>query len=137
MQCLIRVFQSEKSELQQQSSFRLTSRLFVYWGGGGELHQSRERVKFAVGSLLAPRSFSLGTPVFSFPQKPTFQIPVIKLEQFSVDCTLIDHRNDVRMFKAQAEQRATGELFEAKKRENKRRHHHVIFIVCTPIDQRF
>ena len=35
MQCLIRVFQTEKSELQQQSSFRLTSRLFVYWGGGG------------------------------------------------------------------------------------------------------
>ena len=41
------------------------------------------------------------------------------------------------MFKAQAEQRAAGELFEAKKRENKRRHHHVIFIVCAPIDQRF
>ena len=29
-------------------------------------------VEFVVGSLLAPRGFSLGTPVFPSPQKPTF-----------------------------------------------------------------
>ena len=29
-------------------------------------------VEFVVGSLLAPRGFSPGTPVFTSPQKPTF-----------------------------------------------------------------
>ena len=33
-------------------------------------------VEFVVGSLLAPRGFCPGTPVFPSPQKPTFQIPI-------------------------------------------------------------
>ena len=104
MQCLIRVSQTAKSELRQQSGFRLTSGLFVQWDGGGSCVKAERGLNLLLVLSLGPRSFSLGTPVFSFPQKPTFQIPIIKLEQFSVDCTLIDHRNDLRMFKAQAEQ---------------------------------
>ena len=32
-------------------------------------------------------------------------------QQFSADCTLIDHRNDVKMFKTKVESRAAGEWF--------------------------
>ena len=35
-------------------------------------------------------------------------------QQFSMDCTLIDHRNVVKMFKTQAEPRAAGEWFHCK-----------------------
>ena len=35
-------------------------------------------------------------------------------QQFSMDCTLIDHRNVVNMFKTQAEPRAAGEWCHCK-----------------------
>ena len=35
-------------------------------------------------------------------------------QQFSMVCTLIDHRNDVKMFKTQVQPRAEGELFLCK-----------------------
>ena len=35
-------------------------------------------------------------------------------QQFSTDCTLIDHRNVVKMFKSQAEARADCEWFHCK-----------------------
>ena len=35
-------------------------------------------------------------------------------QQFSMVFTLIDHRNDVNMFKTQVEPRAAGELFHCK-----------------------
>ena len=35
-------------------------------------------------------------------------------QQFSMVCTLIDHRNDVKMFKTQVEPRAAGEWFHCK-----------------------
>ena len=35
-------------------------------------------------------------------------------QQFSMVCTLIDHRSDVNMFKTQVEPRTTGEWFHCK-----------------------
>ena len=35
-------------------------------------------------------------------------------QQFCMVCTLIDHRNDVKMFKTQVEPRAAGEWFHCK-----------------------
>ena len=35
-------------------------------------------------------------------------------QQFSMVCTLIDHTNDVKMFKTQVEPRAAGEWFHCK-----------------------
>ena len=42
------------------------------WPGFDSRSQSHMWVEFVVGSLLAPSSFSPGTPVFPSPQKPTF-----------------------------------------------------------------
>ena len=121
MQCCIRVSQRAKSELRQQCSFRLTSGLFVQWDGGGSGVKAESGLNLLLVLSLALRGFSPGTPVFSFPQKPTFQTPIIKLQQLSMDCTLIDHRNDLTMFKAQVEQQAAGELFHCKVKLKKRK----------------
>ena len=121
MQCCIRVSQRAKSELRQQCSFRLTSGLFVQWGGGGSGVKAESGLNLLLVLSLALRGFSPGTPVFSFPQKPTFQTPIIKLQQLSMDCTLIDHRNDLTMFKAQGEQQAAGELFHCEVKLKKRK----------------
>lgn len=61
MQCLIRVSHIVKSELQQQSAFRLTSRLFVYWDGGGGAGgcvEARRGLNLLFVLFLAPRFFS-------------------------------------------------------------------------------
>ena len=121
MQCCIRVPQRAKSESRQQCSFRLTSGLFVQWDGGGSGVKAESGLNLLLVLSLALRGFSPGTPVFSFPQKPTFQTPIIKLQQLSMDCTLIDHRNDLTMFKAQGEQQAAGELFHCEVKLKKRK----------------
>ena len=43
------------------------------WPGFDSLTRRHMWDEFVVGSLLAPRGFSLVTLVFPFPQKPTFQ----------------------------------------------------------------
>ena len=42
------------------------------WPGFDSRTRRHMWVEFVVGSLLAPRGFSAGTPVFSSPQKPAF-----------------------------------------------------------------
>ena len=99
----------------------LTSGLFVQWDGGGSGVKAESGLNLLLVLSLALRGFSPGTPVFSFSQKPTFQTPIIKLQQLSMDCTLIDHRNDLTMFKAQGEQQAAGELFHCEVKLKKRK----------------
>ena len=49
-----------------------SARLPPVWPGFDYRTRRRMWVEFVVGSLLAPRGFSLGTLVFPSPQKPTF-----------------------------------------------------------------
>ena len=49
-----------------------TARLPPMWPGFDSRTWHHMRVEFVVGSLLAPRGFSPGTPVFPSSQKPTF-----------------------------------------------------------------
>ena len=95
--------------------------LITFPVGHAVSHPSIPNSKEWVKTTKRCRGFSPSTAVFSFPQKPTFQIPIIKLEQFSVDCTLINHRNDIRMFKTQVEPRVAGELFRCKVKWEKRK----------------
>ena len=46
-------------------------RLPPTWPGFDSRSRRHMWVEFVVGSLLAPRGFSSGTPVFPFPQIPT------------------------------------------------------------------
>ena len=50
-----------------------SARLPPMWPGFDSRTQRHMWVEFVVGSLLATRGFSLGTPVFPSPQKPTFR----------------------------------------------------------------
>ena len=49
-----------------------SARLPPVWPGFDSQTPRHMCVEFVVGSLLAPRGFSPGTPVFPSPQKPTF-----------------------------------------------------------------
>ena len=49
-----------------------SARLPPVWPGSDSRTRRHMWVEFVVGSLLAPRGFSPGTPVSPFPQKPTF-----------------------------------------------------------------
>ena len=49
-----------------------SARLPPVWPGFDSWTRRHMWVEFVVGSLLAPRGFSLGTPVFPSPPKPTF-----------------------------------------------------------------
>ena len=49
-----------------------STRLPPMWPGFNSRSRRHMWVEFVVGSLLAPRGFSPGTPVFPSPQKPTF-----------------------------------------------------------------
>ena len=49
-----------------------SARLQSMWPGFDSRTRRHMWVAFVVGSLLAPRGFSPGTPVSPFPQKPTF-----------------------------------------------------------------
>ena len=50
------------------------ARLPPMWPGFDSRTRRHMWVEFVVGSLLAPRGFSPGSPVFPSPQKPTFLI---------------------------------------------------------------
>ena len=49
-----------------------SARLPPMWPGFKSRRRRHMWVEFVVGSLLSPRRFSPGTPVFPSPQKPTF-----------------------------------------------------------------
>ena len=49
-----------------------SARLPPVWPGFDSRTRCHLWVEFVVGSLLAPRGFSPGTPLFPSPQKPTF-----------------------------------------------------------------
>ena len=51
-------------------------------GVGGSCIEARRGLNLLLVLSLAPRGFTPATPVFSFPQKPTFQIPIIQLNNF-------------------------------------------------------
>ena len=43
-----------------------------------------------------------------------FVLSLTNRKQFSMDCTLIDYRNNLKMFKTQVEPQATDECFHSK-----------------------
>ena len=93
---------------------------FFHIGTGGELHRSQERVKFAVGSFPCSKRIFSGNSGFLLSPKTNIPNSNYPIEQFSVDCTLIDHRNDVRMFKTQWNHELQASCFAAKWSEKRK-----------------